>query len=152
MDQTVARQEAIAAYNRSFDLLDLPERSAVEDAELLAAAWTSRHLWMLAGGTREVVIADWMVSRVAAALSASHPGFAPLSVEMAKSALGGAGDDAADWLKASLAEGMARAALAAHDTAQGAVWLAEAERLLILIADEEDREVIDAQIDDRRNH
>ena len=71
MDQATARKEAISAYNRSFDLLDLAERTELEDAELLAAAWTSRHRWMVAGGTKEVVIADWMISRVAAALGAT---------------------------------------------------------------------------------
>lgn len=150
MDQTTARQQAIAAYNRSFDLLDLSARTAEEDAELLAEAWTSRHRWMVAGGTREVVIADWMVSRVAAALTEKNPGFAQLSVEMATRALDGAGDDIADWLQASLAEGMARAARAAGDTALAAQWLAEAERLLSLIADEDDKAVIDAQIDELR--
>jgi hypothetical protein len=150
MDQATARQEAIAAYNRSFDLLDLAERTAVEDAELIAAAWTSRHRWMVAGGTKEVVIADWMISRVAAALAATSPGFAQLSVDMAKSALAGAGEDIDDWLQASLAEGMARAALVAGDATEGARWLAEAERLLQLIGDEEDKSVIDAQIADLR--
>jgi len=151
MDQATARKEAIAAYNRSFDLLDLAERTEVEDAELLAAAWTSRHRWMVAGGTKEVVIADWMISRVAAALGATSPGFAQLSVDMAKSALAGAGDDIDDWLQASLAEGMARAAFVAGDAAEGARWLAEAERLLQLIADEESKEVIDSQIADLRS-
>jgi hypothetical protein len=150
MDQATARQQAIAAYNRSFELLDLSRRTAEEDAELLAEAWTSRHRWIVAGGTREVVIADWMVSRVAVALSKKSPGFAQLSVEMAKSALDGAGDDIADWLQASLAEGMARAARCIGDVALAAQWLAEAERLLSLIADEQDHAVIDAQIDELR--
>jgi hypothetical protein len=150
MEHATARAEAIASYNRCFDLLDLGSRSALDDAEMVAAAWTSRHRWMVAGGTREVVIADWMVSRVAAALVETSAGFAQLALDMAQQAFEGADDDTPDWLQASLAEGMARAAFAAKRADEGAKWLEEADRLLALIADEEDRAVIAEQVDELR--
>jgi hypothetical protein len=150
MDQETARQEAKSTYNRCFDLLDLTERTVEQDAEMLATAWTSRHRWLIAGGTREWMIADWMVSRVAAALASTSPGFAQLSLEMATHALEMATPETVDWMRASLAEGMARAAIAVGDAELTQHWMTQAELLVAQIEHEDERAIIESQLNELR--
>ncbi len=134
------RQAAAALYNRCWELLDAPTD---DDAivELLTCAFASRRLWRQAGGPDEWVMSDWMVSRAAAASDCGA-----LAVLFARRAHDGLTDSAPDWLRASAAEGLARAYRSSGPADEYDRWSAIAEGLVALIADERDRAVIAGQL------
>lgn len=141
MDAGAHREVAVATYQRCWELLDQPVRSPSEEVELLTSAFASRFHWSHAGGLQESIIADWMVSRAAAAT-----GQGPLAVRFALCADGAAqGADVPDWLLASTAEGVARA-YGAEDPERRDRWIATAETLVAAIADDADRDLIARQL------
>jgi hypothetical protein len=138
------RAMAAAAFNRCWELLEMPERSGEEDRELLTAAFASRSHWASIGGPEQLITSDWMVSRAAAAV-----GEARLSVTYASLANAAAeGAAVPDWLLASTAEGLARAWRAAGDIKQSREWATRAENLVGVIEDEESRALIADQLAD----
>ncbi|MDE3064431.1 MAG: hypothetical protein KGJ36_02035 [Acidobacteriota bacterium] len=142
MDAAAHREVAVASYQRCWELLDQPVRSNGDDVELLTSAFTSRFHWGHAGGPQEWIIADWMVSRAAAAA-----GLGQLAVWFATRADAATdGADVPDWLRASTAEGVARAYGASGDPERRDRWIARAEALVAAIADEGDRELIAGQL------
>ena len=62
------RQLAVSLFNRTWELLDQETRSHEERAEMLTAAFASRHHWREIGDSRNFAISEWQVSRVAAVL------------------------------------------------------------------------------------
>lgn len=142
------RALAVATHNRCWDLLDAGVVDAVVADELCATAFASKYHWGIAGGPREAAIADWMVSRAAAAAAHVDPAFGPLALRYALAAEAAPVDGAEDWLVASMAEGVARAALAACDRDLAARWLATAEERIAAIADAEERATIRGQFDE----
>lgn len=136
------RSEAARLYNACWSLLELPERTATDDHTLLTNAFASRHHWRQIGGLEQWVISDWMVSRAAAAVGEPHlaVAFATLAHDEAQA------NDAADWLVASTAEGLARAYAAAGDGATRERWLATARQLTDAISDDESRAIIAEQL------
>ena len=141
MDAAAHRAEAIETYNRAWALLGTDPRSADQDAELLTAAFTSRHHWSSVGGAQQWIVADWMVSRAAAAV-----GMGQLALLFAERAYGAALEDGTDWLEASAAEGVARAFAAAGDLGQRDAWCAVAVGLVTAIGNKETRAVVAGQL------
>jgi hypothetical protein len=142
MDDEAHRDAAITAFQRCWELLEDPHRDDAGDAELLGAAFASRYHWSFVGEPEQCIVGDWMISRVAAALGEGR-----LAVRFAARADAAAADDATpDWLRASTAEGLARAYAAQGDAAQRDAWRATAERLVAAIGDEEDRGIIAGQL------
>lgn len=144
MDAAVHKAVAVATFNQSQDLLHT-SRNAEDDRALLTAAFASRHHWLAIGGPEEFAIADWLVSRAAAAT-----GHSALALQFAESALtaGDADDDTEfpAWLLASLHEGVARAHAAAGNHAERDASIARARALLVLETDAADAALIEAQI------
>lgn len=62
------RKLAVSLFNRTWELLDQDNRSHQERAEMLTAAFASRHHWLAVGEPRNFAVSDWQVSRVAAVL------------------------------------------------------------------------------------
>ncbi len=141
MDAEHHRTEAIRAYNRAWELLGTEHRSADQDVDLLTAAFTSRHNWQEVGGAQQWIVADWMVSRAAAAV-----GQGELALLFAERAYGAALQDGTDWLEASAAEGVARAFAAAGDLDQRDAWCAVAVGLVTAIGNKENRAVVAGQL------
>ena len=99
------RTFAVAAFNRSWDLLDKPDRSAADDAELLATVFASRYHWEPIGNDENKIVGDWQIAHAASHLGLANVAltFATLALERAQ-AVG-----RTDWMLASCYEGMARA-------------------------------------------
>jgi hypothetical protein len=136
------RDLAASTYNACWEYLEKPDRTADDDRELLTLAFTSRYHWSLASGEEQVIIANWMVSRAAAAV-----GKAALALDFAQLAYDQAQDaDVPDWLIASVHEGLARAFAAAGDTPTRDKWCAAAVELVDRISDDESRELIAEQL------
>ncbi len=62
------RTLAVSLFNRAWELLDQETRTHEDNAEMLTAAFSSRHHWREIGEPRNFAISDWQVSRVAAVL------------------------------------------------------------------------------------
>lgn len=125
------RQVAVEQFNRTWDLIDLADRSPGDEAEMLLAAATSRWHWAKVGTAENVAAGDWQVAHVAALLGHGElsRGFAARNLDAAIEG-GWTG-----WQLASAHEGMARANATLGDRAARDHHMAEAERAL---ADEPD--------------
>ena len=137
------RELAASYFNSTWELIDLPTRTPEQDRDMVTSALASRQHWAEAGGAdKNLAISDWQVAH--AASLAGWP-------DMAKSFATAAYDRARAaslpaWLRASTAEGMARAAACAGDKAAFHKFAAEARELLTLVDDDEDRKLIESQL------
>ena len=136
------RAIAVASYNRCWDLLDIERRSADDDAELLTCAFTSRYHWFVVGDEQAKIVAEWMVSRAAAAVD--EPDLAITFGRRSLALLGRADQPA--WLRASVYEGLARAYASAGDEQRRGECLNRAKAELEAEIDPDDRDLIAAQI------
>jgi hypothetical protein len=142
VDAEAHREVAVATYQRCWELLELPVRSNDDNVELVTSAFASRFHWNQAGGPREWIIGDWMISRAAAAANQGQ-----LAMWFAIRADAAADvEDMPGWLRASTAEGVARAYSAAGDEHRRDLWIEKAQRLVDAIVDAEDRELIANQL------
>jgi hypothetical protein len=136
------RRFAIELFNRSWDLLEQPERTADDDAEMLAAAFGSAWHWIQVGTAENRALADHQIAKVA-----SHTGQPALALHYARRALeaievGRFGD----WQRAAAYEGMARACAAAGDTSGRDYWVQRCSIALGAVPDAADRAVIADQL------
>lgn len=139
---TAHKSFAVSAFNGAWNLVDKADRSSDDDRQMLTLAFASRWHWGEVGTTENRVIADWQVAHVASLL-----GQAPLALTFAQ-----AGYDVArreeqpDWLRASTAEGLARAHAAAGDRTSYEIYATEARTLCEQLDEDEDRELILGQL------
>jgi hypothetical protein len=133
---------AKAAFNGAWDLVDKTARSAEEDRQMLTLALASRWHWGEVGTPENKAIADWQVAHVASLI-----GNASLAVGFAQTAYDAVrANDLPDWLRASTAEGLARAQACAGDRTSYETYVNEARQLVERLDDEEDRELILGQL------
>jgi DNA-binding transcriptional MerR regulator len=131
-------------YNRTWDLLELEDRTADQDDELVDTAHASAWHWRQVGNEANASRGHWILSRVYAVL-----GRAPESLYHARRQnelveLGGEGFE--DWDAPSAAEAMARALALSGDTAAALEWKARAAELVARIPEAEDRAVIEGDL------
>ena len=144
MTGTEHRILAVNYFNAAWDLIDRTERTPREDRDMVTLAFASRQHWHEAGGTEEnLAVADWQVAH--AASLAGWPdialAFAQAAVDRAESA------DLPAWLKASAHEGLARAHAAAGDRPSYDAEAARCRELLATVDDDEDRTLVQNQLD-----
>jgi hypothetical protein len=137
---TTAKDVAVAAYNSCWDLLER-DRTDAEDVALMAAAFESRYFWAGAGGPQEHAVADWMVSRAAAAT-----GNPRLALTFAWASLEHDGEGFPAWLQASLLEGLARALVSGGADPEAQTVMDRARDILREEPDIESADVIEGQI------
>ncbi|MDQ1497720.1 MAG: hypothetical protein QOI86_1060 [Actinomycetota bacterium] len=136
------RRFAVDLFNRSWDLLEQPDRSSDEDAEMLAAAFGSAWHWQQVGTAENRALGDHQIGKVA-----SHVGQPALALRYARRALeameiGHFGD----WQIAAAYEGMARACAAAGDVAGRDYWVQRCSVALGAVPDAGDRSVVAEQL------
>lgn len=133
---------ARAAFNATWDLIETADRSPVQDREMLIRAFAARWHWGAVGTPENIVVSDWQVAHVA-----SIVGEASIAMAFAQAAYDAARAQALpDWLRASTAEGLARAYALAGDRASYQRYVDEARGLLDELTDDEDRDLITAQL------
>jgi DNA-binding transcriptional MerR regulator len=144
VDAATHRRLAVELFNRSWRLLELDNRTPTQDDELIHCVHASRHHWGEVGTAAHRARGENQCARVYAALgrpeSALH--HANRSLELVRA--GGEGFE--DWDLASTLEVVARANLAADNTAEAEHYAELARRELETIADPDDREVIESQL------
>ena len=136
------RLDAIAAFNRAWELIDSADRTSDDDDEMLAAAFASRYLWDSIGGDEQRAIGDWQIGHVASLL-----GYADLALGRARRALERATQNGwTDWRLASCYEGMARAQATAGNLAERDRFVLAARAVLAGLDDPDDKELIASQL------
>jgi hypothetical protein len=136
------RTFAVAAFNRSWELIDKPDRSPAENAELLTTVFASRFHWELIGNDENKAVGDWQIAH-----AASHLHLPDVALTFATSALErtqAAGHT--DWLLASCYEGMARAHAIAGNRAERDQYVELSRAVLETVDDAEDRKLIESQL------
>ena len=143
LDDATRRALAVGLFNHTWTLLELSERSAEQDDEMLHAAHASRYHWGEVGEAVNLARGEWQCSRVYAVLGRAEPALhhARRCVE-----LNLANDAREDWELASAYEAMARAWAVAGDAAACAEWRAKAEAELAGVHDIEDRQLVEQDL------
>jgi hypothetical protein len=136
--------EAKSAFNRAWDLLDLESRTPEEQRQMVLRAAASRYLWAEAGGPdleSKLLIGDWQVAHVLSWLGAGDLAllFASAAHQRARA------NGWTDWRLATAEEGMARAYGVIGDRGSRDRH-AQACRSLLAELDDENRQVIEAQL------
>ncbi len=135
------RPFAVQTFNACWDILEKKGAAAEDYRELLTLAFTSRWHWGFAGGLDQWITGDWMISR-AASLYGDHT----LALDFIDRAWTALSPESPDWLRASIAEGQARAAILAGKHDLFTTWVARARELVAAIAQDDDRAVIAGQL------
>lgn len=130
------------AFNHTWSLLDLDERTREQDAEMLTATFASRFHWYRVGTPRHWAIADWQVSRVAAVL-----GWAELARRYGEHSLDVCRAHDLDAFVTGFAhEAIARAAADVDDVDTFTEHLELAKEMLSQIEDSEERDTLAADL------
>jgi hypothetical protein len=78
------RKLAVSLFNRTWELIDMPERTVEQNDEMLSAAHASAYHWLQVGSPQNFAISQWQLARVYALLgrpqSAIHHGERSLSI------------------------------------------------------------------------
>ncbi|MBL8720681.1 MAG: hypothetical protein JNL79_32140 [Myxococcales bacterium] len=133
---------AKALFNEVWSLLDQETRSPAEVARMIHAAHASRYLWQDVGTEVQHARGEWQVSRVYSVLRRSEPALfhARLCLEVAESG----GLSAFD--RAFAHEALARGWAVAGELEKARAEVAMAKALAPEIEDEEDRQVLEADL------
>ncbi|MGA8047642.1 MAG: hypothetical protein WCA30_15390 [Dermatophilaceae bacterium] len=142
LDPERERALAVDLYNRVWTLLE-DTTSAERQDEVVHCAHASAWHWSQVGTAQNRAIGEWQLSRVYAVLARAEPALhhAHRAHDLAQEV----GD--VPWLLASAYEGLARAYAVAGDHDQARLWRARAIAALGELDDEEDREIVRADID-----
>ena len=132
------RTMAPLAFNHTWSLLDLAERAASDEEDMLAATFSQRFHWYRVGTPRNRAIADWQVSRVAAVLGYADLArrFGQLSLDLCEA------NDLDPFVRGFAHEAIARAAADVDDVDTFTEHLAAARALLNEIEDAEERDIL----------
>ena len=129
-------------FNRTWELLDLEDRTVEQDDEMLAATLGQRFHWYAIGSALNKAIADWQVARVAAVL-----GDAELADRFARRSLALCDEhDLAPFYRGYAHEAIARAADVMDDIQTRDQHILAARELLHLIEDDAERNMLDADV------
>jgi predicted enzyme related to lactoylglutathione lyase len=140
--RVLVRNQAIAAFNRAWELIEAVGRSQADDDEMLAAAFASRYLWEAVGSDEQRALGDWQIAHVASRL-----GYADLALDRSARALKRVQENGwTDWRLASAYEGMARAHATAGSLADYEHWAELAREVLDSLTDNDDREIVGSQL------
>ena len=148
LDEALHRRLGKELYNHTWALIEMTDRTPELVDELLASAHASAYHWSKSGGTlANAARSQWQIARVYSTLRRGEPALwhAQRCVELAEAA--GRAGVADDWDMAAALETLARAQLVAGDEATAAATRDRARAALADIADPEDRQLIEQDLD-----
>lgn len=136
------RRLAAQANNRAWQLSEAPSRTPQEDEEMLQAAHASMYFWKLVGTAGNKAHAAQLVAHVYALLKLPNPA----KHYLAQSEPFFLGQDSEPWERACALAIKANVAAAAGQPESHANSYREAERLIALLPDPKDREILNATL------
>lgn len=129
-------------FNHTWELLDKDELTREEQEEMLASTLSQRHNWYQVGTAHNWAVADWQVARVAVVL-----GYADLARRFAERSLELATEhDLGPFVTGFAHEAIARAAAEVDDVETFSEHLELAKATLTDIADDNERDVLEADL------
>jgi DNA-binding transcriptional MerR regulator len=146
LDPDDERRLAATLFNRVWELLEKPDRSAVDVDEMIHAAHASRHHWGVVGTPMHQARGEWQCSRVYAVLNRFEPALyhGNRCLELATE------HDLNPFDVGIAHEAIARAHRLTGDAAQVAAHVALADESSARIDDAEDRKILDDDLADLR--
>jgi hypothetical protein len=144
LDVETHRALGAGLFNRTWELLETPDRSPAQDDEMIHTTHASRYHWGHVGEPVRLARGEWQCSRVYATLGRAEP--AIWHADRCLALLETAGDGVEDWDRPSAYEALARAHAVAGDRAASDRWKATAAEALASIADDEDRRLIEQDL------
>ena len=138
LDAGTRRQLAVDLFNHVWTLIETPDRTPLQDDEMLHAAHASRFHWGEVGEPANLARGEWQCSRVYSLLGRAEPALWHARRCVALCEEHGIGD----WDIAFAWEAVARASRVAGDADGVSAALARARELAADIADDEDRELV----------
>jgi hypothetical protein len=143
LDPATERALAVDLFNHVWSLLATPDRTAAQTDEMIHAAHASRHHWAAVGTAANLARGEWQCSRVYATLGRGEAALWHASRCVAILEEQGI----ADWDIAAAYEAMARASAVAGDPDAARAWAARAQEACDAIEEDEDRRIVQADID-----
>jgi hypothetical protein len=144
LDPETHRALGAGLYNRTWDLLEVPDRSPAQDDELVDTAHASAWHWRRVGNAANEARGHWLLARVYAVLGRGEA--AVHHAGRATEVLEAGGEGIEDWDAAAAAEAMARALAVSGATVDAARWRDRATVLMGQIGDPEDRAAIERDL------
>jgi hypothetical protein len=144
LDPDTHRALGAGLYNRTWDLLEIRDRSPAQDDELVDTAHASAWHWRQVGNAANEARGHWLLARVYAVLGQGHA--AVHHARRATEVLEAGGEGIEEWDAAAAAEAMARALAVNDDPVGAARWKERATVLLGEIGDPEDRAAIERDL------
>jgi hypothetical protein len=141
--QVDERALAVSLFNRTWELLEKPDRTEDETDRMVHMAHASRLHWDAVGTDENRAAGEWQCSRVYAVVGRAEPALHHAKRSLAYAERGGV----AAWMRASAEEALARALLLGGDIAGAAAARDRAWTQLAQEPDEEDRAVVAADLD-----
>ena len=138
------RQLAVDLFNQAWTLMELNQRTAEQDDELINAAHASRHHWAAVGTPANLARGEWQLARVYTVLGRSEP-----ALYHARRCLAycEANPDALeDWDLPYAHEALARAHALAGEADEARSHVVQARELAARVADAEDREHLEEDL------
>lgn len=146
IDTATHRRLGVDLFNGTWRLLELQDRTPEQIDAMIHAAHASRHHWAESGGTdANRARGEWQCSRVYAVLARPEPALwhARRCLQLCEAG----GDGFEDWDLAAAHEAMARALLVAGERDDAVRHERLAREVLAQVPDEEDRQLIAADLD-----
>jgi tetratricopeptide (TPR) repeat protein len=136
------RRLAVDLFNGVWRLLERGDRTVDDDDEMLHMAHASRYHWGQVGTAVNRSRGEWQCSRVYAVLGRAEPALhhAQRNLDLCRA------HDIADFDLAFAYEALARGSAVAGDLAQARAWTEQALAAAADIADDEDRELLLADL------
>jgi hypothetical protein len=132
-------------FNKTWSLLGKAARTQDEDDEMVHCAHASAYHWRQPGTDANRARSEWQCSRVYAVLGRAEPALhhAHRCLEIVEANADGSIED---WDEPAAREALARAQLVAGDVEASRREVEHARRLAALIADAEDRTIIESDL------
>lgn len=147
LDADTHRRLGKELYNHTWALIELADRTPEQVDEMIASTHASAYHWSKAGGTfANAARGQWQIARVYSTLGRGEPALwhARRCVELAEAAV--AAGVADDWDLPAALETLARAQAVAGDEPAARTTRAQAREALLSIADPEDRQLIEQDL------
>jgi hypothetical protein len=131
------RQLGADLFNKTWTLMEKPDRTPADDDEMLHCAHASAYHWLQVGTQANRARSEWQCSRVYTVLGLAEPALrhARRCLELVE----GAPHEMEDWDLAAAYEALARAHATAGDAGESAKYVGLGRAALLQIADEDDR-------------
>ena len=144
-DVDLHRELGAELFNRVWDLLAVEQRTPEQEAEMVHAVHASAYHWSRVGEGPRLARAEWQCSWVYSELERPEP--ALYHAHRCEAVCREHADELEDFDLPAMHEAFARAQLVAGNREEAMHRLKLASDLCAAIADPEDREIIQAQID-----